>query len=203
MPSTTDFPPEPLVLTGRHVVLQPLSLAHLDEILEAGADPDVWRWLPHAYFLDRDLARQWIEDAVAEQTAKRALPFAIIDAASGRAAGSTRMFDFRPDHKGLEIGWTWLGAPYQRTAINTECKRLLLGFAFEQLDALRVQLKTDSRNTRSRAAIERMGASFEGVLRNHMLLPNGDLRHSAFFSVLADEWPTTRQRLDSFLEQAP
>lgn len=203
MPSPAAFPPAPLVLTGRQVVLQPLSLTHLDELLEAGADPDIWRWMPRAFFLDEVLARQWIEDALAEQAAKRALPFAIIDASSGRAVGSTRMFDFRPDHKALEIGWTWLGSPYQRTAINSECKRLLLGFAFEQLGALRVQFKTDSRNTRSRAAIERVGASFEGVLRNHMLLPSGDLRHSAFFSVLADEWPQIRQRLDTFLKQTP
>ena len=201
MPSPA-FPPEPLVLASRHAVLQPLNLTHLDELLESGADPDLWRWMPRPYFLDKSLARQWIEDAIAAQSAKQALPFAIIDPSSGRAVGSTRLFDFRPDHKGLEIGWTWIGTPFQRTAINTGCKRLLLGFAFEQLGALRVQLKTDSRNARSRAAIERMGASFEGVLRNHMLLPSGDLRHSAFFSVLASEWPQIRQRLDSFLNQA-
>jgi len=200
MPSPA-FPPEPLELTSPHVVLQPLNLSHLDELLEAGADPDVWRWMPQPYFLDRAVGQKWIEDALAEQAAKRALPFAIVDPSSGRAVGSTRLFDFQPDHKGLEIGWTWIGAPYQRTALNTGCKRLLLGFAFEQLEALRVQLKTDSRNDRSRAAIERMGATFEGVLRNHMLLPSGDLRHSAFFSVLANEWPQIKQRLDNFLKQ--
>jgi len=196
------FPPEPLTLSGRHVVLEPLSISHLGDLLEAGVDPDIWRWMPQAYFTDQALARQWIEDALSEQTSGRSLPFAIIDRPSGQAVGSTRLFDFRLEHKALEIGWTWIGASYQRTAINTECKRLLLGLAFDELLALRVQFKTDSRNTRSRAAIERVGAQFEGVLRNHVLLPSGDHRHSAFFSILDHEWPLVRQQLDDLLKQA-
>ncbi|MFT7465202.1 MAG: RimJ/RimL family protein N-acetyltransferase [Pseudohongiellaceae bacterium] len=193
------FDPRPTVLQGVHATLQPLTLAHLDDLLLAGGDEDIWRWMPQAYFLDRPLALEWIEAALAEAAEGQAVPFAMIDNASGRAVGSTRLFDFRREHRALEIGWTWIGTAHQRTAINTECKRLLLGYAFEQMGALRVQLKTDSRNVRSRTAIQRIGGQYEGTLRNHVLLPSGDHRHSAFFGITADEWPDVRQRLDELL----
>jgi RimJ/RimL family protein N-acetyltransferase len=199
--TSSSFAPLPLVLTGRHAELQPLGQKHLDDLLDAVSDAELWRWMPRQYFLDRGLAREWIDTAVTEQADGRAVPFAIIDRTSGRAVGSTRLFDFHREHRGLEIGWTWIGTAHQRTALNTECKRLLFGHAFDDLDALRVQLKTDSRNKRSRAAMERVGASFEGVLRNHVLLPSGDMRHSAYYSVIAEDWPAIRQRLDELLDR--
>jgi RimJ/RimL family protein N-acetyltransferase len=124
------------------------------------------------------------------------VPFAIVLRASGRAVGSTRYIDIRRAHRGLEIGWTWIGREWQRTAVNSECKRLLLEHAFEVLGALRVQLKTDARNTRSQRAIERLGAKREGVLRAHMVLADGFVRDSVMYSVIAAEWPSVKQGLE-------
>jgi len=201
--SSSGFEPRPLVLTGTHAELRPLEQEHRDDLLAAGSDPELWRWMPRQYFLDADLAFAWIETAVTERAEGRANPFAIIDRDTGRAVGSTRLFNYQRAHRGVEIGWTWIGTKHQRTPINTECKRLLLGHAFSDLDALRVQFKTDSRNQCSRTAIERIGARFEGVLRNHVLLPSGDMRHSAYFSVIAEEWPAVREHLDALLEHQP
>ncbi len=126
-----------------------------------------------------------------------AWPFATVENESGRAIGSTRYFDIRPEHRGLEIGWTWLGVAHQRTAANTECKRLLLVHAFDVLGALRVQLKTDARNLRSQRAIERIGAVREGVLRAHMILPDGFVRDSVMYSITRADWPAVKSKLEA------
>ncbi len=136
-----------------------------------------------------------IEPALEELAAGRQIPFAIVDRAIGRAVGSTRYLDIQPANRGIEIGWTWIGTAHQRTAINTECKFLLLRHAFETLGAIRVQLKTDLRNERSQRAMERIGAAREGVLRQNMLLWDGHRRDSVYYSVLVDEWPRVRERL--------
>jgi len=196
------FAPQPVVLEGQHVRLEPLGPQHIDELLDAGADREVFRWMPTVDFTSRASAAAWLDAAVAEGEAGRAVAFAtcaLQPDGTARAVGSTRFFDFIPPNRGLEIGWTWIGRPWQRTALNTEAKRLMLGHAFEAWGALRVQLKTDSRNAKSRAAMERIGCGFEGVLRNHVLLPDGSMRHSAFYSVIAEEWPAVRERLDGFL----
>jgi len=149
-----------------------------------------------------------VEDALdfvraAHEMAKdgSAVPFAIVAIGNGRdqAVGSTRYFDIRPEHRGLEIGWTWLGLRWQRTAANTECKFLLLRHAFEELGALRVQLKTDARNLKSQRAIERIGGVREGVLRAHMVLPDGFVRDTVMYSITAGEWPETKRRLEARL----
>jgi RimJ/RimL family protein N-acetyltransferase len=127
------------------------------------------------------------------------LPFAVIDLTSGRVAGATRYLNIMPKDRGLEIGGTWYGTDFQRTVVNTECKYLLMSYAFEKLRAIRVQLKTDSRNERSQKAIERIGAKKEGVLRNHMILPDGYFRHSVFYSVLDTEWPEVKKNLEAMM----
>jgi RimJ/RimL family protein N-acetyltransferase len=120
---------------------------------------------------------------------------------SGRVAGATRYLNIVPQDRGLEIGGTWYGPEFQRTVVNTECKYLLLSHAFERLGCIRVQLKTDLRNERSQRAIERIGAVKEGVLRNHMILPDGRIRHSVFYSILDTEWPEVKNRLEGMLER--
>ena len=127
------------------------------------------------------------------------MPFATIDQATGRPIGSTRFLSIVPEHRRLEIGWTWLGRAWQRTGANREAKLLLLGHAFDQLGANRVEFKTDSRNEPSRTALLGIGATFEGIFRNHMVMPDGPLRHSAYYSVISDEWPAVRARLEASL----
>ena len=127
------------------------------------------------------------------------IPFVVIHKRSGRIAGATRYMDIRAEHRGVEIGGTWYGAEFRRTVVNTECKYLLLRHAFEVMDCIRVQFKTDLRNERSQRAIERIGAIREGVLRHHMILPDGTIRHSVYYSILSAEWPDVRQRLERLL----
>ena len=161
-----------------------------------GVPESTWQFTGRPPFHDLHTARWWIEDAQ-----PNAVPFAVIDRASGAVAGSTRYFDIRPADRGLEIGYTWYGEAYQRTTINTECKFLLLHHAFEGLGALRVQLRTDSRNLRSQAAIVRIGGVREGVLRSHMVMPDGYLRDTVVFSIIRSEWPEVEKRLLERLSQ--
>jgi RimJ/RimL family protein N-acetyltransferase len=148
-----------------------------------------------------DQMRNFVRHLLALQQRGTDLPFAVIHVPSGRAVGMTRYLNIDAENRALEIGGTWYGLAYQRTSVNTECKYLLLGYAFETLDCVRVQLKTDLRNERSQRAIERLGAVREGVLRNHMILPDGTLRHSVFYSILPEEWPSVRARLAAWLER--
>jgi RimJ/RimL family protein N-acetyltransferase len=180
---------------GRWARLEPLSTHHAAGLLSIGVDEETWRFTMRSPFRSRDDAVQYIHVARAN-----AVAFAILDRTTGRVAGSTRYFDIRPRDRGLEIGHTWLGVAFQRTGINTECKYLLLRHAFEDLGALRVQLKTDARNVRSQAAIERLGAVREGVLRHHMVLPDGHLRDTVMYSILRPEWLSVRDRLERLME---
>jgi RimJ/RimL family protein N-acetyltransferase len=143
----------------------------------------------------------WVRDILVRSEKGTDLPFAVIHLASGRVAGATRYLNIMPQDRGLEIGGTWYGPEYQRTAVNTECKYLLLQHAFESLGCIRVQLKTDLRNERSQKAIERIGAVKEGILRNHMILPDGRYRHSVFYSILDSEWTAVKQRLEEMLKR--
>jgi RimJ/RimL family protein N-acetyltransferase len=145
--------------------------------------------------------RNWVLDILGRAEKGADLPFAVIDLASGRVAGATRYLNIMPKDRGLEVGGTWYGVDFQRTAVNTECKYLLMTHAFETLHAIRVQLKTDSRNERSQKAIERIGAKKEGVLRNHMILPDGYIRHSVFYSILDTEWLDVKKNLEAILER--
>jgi RimJ/RimL family protein N-acetyltransferase len=190
----------PVTLEGRRIRLEPLEIRHLDDLAAAGLDPATWTWTL-ARPADRAGLRAWIEAALAGATAGTELPFATIDRASGRAIGSTRFLNIVPEHRRLEIGWTWVGPAFRRTGANREAKLLQLTHAFEDLGANRVEFKTDSRNEASRAALLGIGATFEGIFRNHMVMPSGPLRHSAYYSVVAEDWPAVRARLEALLDR--
>jgi N-acetyltransferase len=191
---------EPVTLRGERVTLEPLELAHAPELLEASRDESIWRYMPCAGPPGLVEMEAFVREALEAQRARTQLPFAVRRLDTQRVCGSTRFLDLRPEHRGLEIGWTWLARDAQRTAVNTECKLLLLAHAFDVLGALRVQLKTDLRNTSSQRAIERLGAVLEGVLRSHMVVRDGCVRDSVMYSLTRAEWPATRERLRQGLD---
>ena len=185
---------EPVVLEGTRVRLEPLRADHLADLELVAFDLPIWQW---TIMGAQDAAglRRWVETALANQEAGTERPFATIDLASGRAVGSSRYMTIVPEHRRLEIGWTWVGTAFQRTGANREAKLLQLTHAFETLGANRVEFKTHARNERSRNALAGIGATFEGVFRNHTIMPDGSLRHSAYFSVIAEEWPDVKAAL--------
>jgi RimJ/RimL family protein N-acetyltransferase len=191
----------PVTLEGRLVRLEPLATDHLADLAQVAFDPDLWGWTL-AQPTDEAKLREWLETALRNQAAGTELPFATIDVASGRAIGSTRFLSIVPEHRRLEIGWTWVGREFQRSGANREAKLLQLTHAFETLGANRVEFKTDSRNERSRAALLGIGATFEGIFRRHMIMPWGPLRDSAYYSVIADEWPAAKARLEASLSRS-
>ncbi len=191
----------PITLSGRHVRLEPLTHAHAPDLLRAAQDPEIWRHLPFGSLTDPERMRWVISKALAEQAAGAWLPFAVIDAVRGCAVGSTSYLEIVPHDERLEIGATWLAREAWRTAVNTECKFLLLRHAFETLGCRRVQLKTDLRNERSQIAIERLGAVREGVLRAHMRRADGSQRDTVMYSIIASEWPAVKERLEKSLRR--
>lgn len=189
---------ESVVLEGGTVRLEPLSLDHLDGLCEVGLDPELWRWTTSRVD-SRERMRSYVETALSEQARGVSLPFATVERASGRVIGSTRFGNIDRANRRVEIGWTWVARPWQRTAANTEAKLLMLTHAFDVLDCLRVELKTDALNQRSRSAIRRLGAVEEGTLRHHMVTESGRLRDTVYFSIIRPEWPAVRERLQGFL----
>jgi RimJ/RimL family protein N-acetyltransferase len=189
---------EPITLEGRRVRLEPMSLAHLGALAEVGLDEELWRWTATRVASGAEM-RAYVESALDEQARGASLPFVTVDKESGRVAGSTRFGNIDRENRKAEIGWTWVGRAWQRTAVNTEAKLLMLAHAFEVWRCVRVELKTDSLNERSRRAILRIGAKEEGTLRNHMITYTGRLRHSVFFSVIESEWPQVRADLETKL----
>lgn len=188
------------MLEGTHVRLEPLARSHAGALLAASADDAIWTFMPVARFADLAAVEAWIDDALRAQAAGTDVPFATVRRSDGRVVGSTRFLDIRRPHRGLEIGWTWINPAAQRSAVNTEAKYLMLRQAFDGWGALRVQLKTDARNEKSRAAIARIGGVFEGVLRKQMLRAHDNYqRDSAMFSFIAPEWPAARARLEAML----
>jgi N-acetyltransferase len=192
---------KPVVLTGKHVRLEPMTEDHVRGLAEIGAGQTFWDFMLYGNINTVDDMRNWVRDILSRAEKGTDLPFAVIHLDSGRVAGATRYLNIVPKDRGLEIGGTWYGTEFQRTPVNTECKYLLLSHAFETLGCIRVQLKTDLRNERSQKAIERIGAVKEGVLRNHMILPDGRYRHSVFYSILATEWPRVKQRLEAMMNR--
>ncbi|HVF87829.1 MAG TPA: GNAT family protein [Pyrinomonadaceae bacterium] len=186
---------ESVTLEGKYVRLEPLTLNHHAALCEVGLDEDLWRWTLARVETPDDL-RRYIRAALDEGVSGVSLPFATIEKQTGRAVGSTRFGNIDRANRRLEIGWTWVARNWQRTAVNTEAKYLMLRHAFETLDAIRVEFKTDSLNERSRRAILRLGAKEEGTFRNHMIVHDGRLRHSVYYSIIADEWPTVRATLE-------
>ncbi len=194
------FDPVPLVLETAAVRLEPLRADHAACLFAAGSDPAVWRYLPRGPLVDAVDARAWIDDVLAEVQGRGRIAFAIVDRRDDRPVGSTSYLDIQRPHLGLEIGWTWLAPAYHRTHVNTHCKWLLLSHAFDDLGAMRVQFKTDARNQASRNALLRIGATFEGILRKHRLLPDSSTRDSAYYSVIDADWTGgLRERLQQMV----
>ena len=191
----------PVVLTGKHVRLEPLAERHTPDLAEIGAGQTFWDFMLYGNINTVDDMRNWVRGILSRAEKGTDLPFVVVHLASGRVAGATRYLNIMPQDRGLEIGGTWYGLEFQRTPVNTECKYLLLRHAFETLGCIRVQLKTDLRNERSQKAIERIGAVKEGVLRNHMILPDGRYRHSVFYSILDTEWPDVKKRLEEMMNR--
>ena len=182
----------PVLLKGHGVVLEPLGQDHAQGLYNRGRSAADWAYMPRACFVDLADTRQWIDEA---RASPGQVPFAIVETGKGRVVGSTRYLNIRPEHRSLEIGYTWLGQEWQRTALNTQAKLLLLSHAFESLGCVRVEFKTDARNERSQRALERIGARREGVLRNHMIVQSNYLRDSVYFSVIEAEWLEVKERL--------
>ena len=191
----------PVTLAGRIVRLEPLSMSHLGGLCAVGLDESIWKLMPYTPVTSRERMVAQIEDLLGRQARGTDLPFTVILQATGAPVGMTRYLDIQPANQALEVGGTWYGVAYQRTGVNTESKFLILRHAFETLEAMRVQIKTDLRNIRSQRAIERIGAVREGVLREHMLLPDGTRRSSVYFSILVAEWPAVKQRLIDLMDR--
>ena len=189
---------EPVTLEGRRVRLEPLALDHVPRLAEVALDPAIWQWTIARPTTVAEL-RSWAESAIAGRDAGTEFPFTTIDAATGRPIGSSRFMNIALEHRRVEIGWTWVAPAWQRTGANREAKLLMLGHAFEALGCRRVEFKTDSLNEPSRTALLGIGAQFEGIFRNHMVMPDGRMRHSAYYSVIDEEWPAVKARLEQSL----
>ena len=196
-------PPERIrdvTLEGRIVRLEPLRSDHVARLAEVALDPAVWRWTIARPQSEADL-REWAETAIRNREAGTEFPFATHDVATGRPIGSSRYMNIALEHRRLEIGWTWLAPAWQRTGANREARLLMLRHAFEVLGCRRVEFKTDSNNEPSRTALLGIGATFEGIFRKHMVMPGDGVRHSAWYSVIDDEWPGVRARLEESLRR--
>lgn len=189
---------EPVTLEGAHVRLVPLAMDHYADLCQVGLDEALVR-ITQSYAPTADGLRAYIEKALQRQAQGSALPFAVVAKAAGRAIGSSRYEAIERTNRRLEIGWTWYGRAFQRTAVNTECKYLLLRHAFETLGCIRVEFKTDILNERSRAALLRIGAKEEGIFRHHMIMLDGRVRDTVYFSIIDDEWPQVKARLEGLL----
>jgi N-acetyltransferase len=189
-------------LEGRLVVVEPLSGAHAEGLRLAAADPAIWRWMTVAAHEPEGFER-WLDAALAAAEEGTEAPFAILLRESGEPVGSTRFLTLRPEHRGLEIGWTWHARRVWGTGVNVEAKLLLLAHAFETLGCMRVEFKTDARNERSRAALEALPARFEGIFAKHMLVRGGEVRDSAYYAITDDDWPAVRANLERRLAAAP
>lgn len=185
-------------LAGHYVRLEPLTLGHLDGLCAVGLDAELWRWVPKRV-QSRDAMAVYINKALDEQARGVSLPFATISLEAKQAIGSTRYMNMDLANRRVEIGSTWVARPWQRTAVNTEAKYLMLRHAFEVLQCVRVEIKTDALNERSRKAILRLGAKEEGTLRRHVVTDTGRIRDTVYFSILDDEWPTVKLALQARL----
>ena len=193
---------EPVVLEGSFVRLEPMTPEHHEQLSEIGLDPEIWRYTISMIRTPEEM-REYMESAFELQRRGTSLPFVTIERSSGRVVGSTRFGNYDPPNRRIEIGWTWLARRWQRTAINTEAKYLMLTHAFEKLHCVRVELKTDVLNTASRKAMQRIGAKEEGILRKHTLMWTGRYRDSIYYSILDEEWPDIKEELEKMLVRRP
>ena len=188
----------PITLNGTLVRLEPLSQAHHAQLCEVGLEEKLWK-VTMTIIRTPEEMKKYIDAALKEYAEGKALPFAIVDKTTGMAVGSTRYGNINIDHRRVEIGWTWVARHWQRTAINTEAKYLLLTHAFDSLGCIRVEFKTDSTNKQSRNALLRIGAKEEGTLRNHMIAHGGRIRHSVYYSIIDSEWKGVKKELEKKL----
>lgn len=186
-------------LGGSRVNVEPLATTHEHDLYEAAQDMD-WSLMPVDPSADAAVFHAWLGEALALAARGEQQPFAVLDAGTGRAIGSTRYLSLRPEHRGLEIGYTWHASSVWGTGVNVEAKLLLLEHAFERLGCLRVEFKTDAQNERSRAALLALPARFEGIFRKHMVVRDGELRDSAYYAITDDEWPNVKRELRRRLE---
>ena len=185
---------EPVVLESELVRLEPLKSEHLEALCEVGLDEAIWRWSPQKIKNAEDM-RGYVETALAERERGAALPFVTIDKSRNKIVGSTRFGNIDVQNLRAEIGWTWINPARQRTFVNSQAKLLMLAHAFETWKCIRVELKTDALNEKSRSAILRLGAKEEGIFRQHVITDTGRLRDSVFFSILDSEWQSVKERL--------
>jgi RimJ/RimL family protein N-acetyltransferase len=190
----------PVTLEGLHVRLEPLSSSHVTPLTEIGVEPEIWRWMT-TQVRDRDAMQRYVDEALAAQLDGMAVPFATVERASNRVVGSTRFGNIDRSNRRAEIGWTWIHPKWQRGPINTEAKLLMLRHAFEVWGCIRVEFKTDALNDKSRAALLRIGAKEEGMLRKHMIADSGRIRDSVYYSVLDTEWPGVKAALEKKLQR--
>lgn len=189
---------ESVVLDGKFVRLEPLSLNHLENLCEVGFDEELWRWIPTQITNSAEM-KDYITSALEDQNRGIALPFATVEKSTNKAIGSTRFGNIAPKDRRTEIGWTWIAKNWQRTFVNTEAKLLMLTHAFETWNCIRVELKTDFLNQQSRNAILRLGAKQEGIFRQHVICQSGRIRDSVYFSILDSEWETVKKNLETKL----
>jgi RimJ/RimL family protein N-acetyltransferase len=185
---------EPATLVGRHAILEPLSHHHHDALVEAVKDGELWR-LWYTVVPEPAAMKAEIDRRLGLQAKETMLPFAVLDPATGKAVGMTTYMNVDNLNRRVEIGGTWYRRSMQRTAVNTECKLLLLTRAFESMNCIAVEFRTHFFNHKSRRAIERLGAKLDGVLRSHQIMPNGTLRDTCVYSIIASEWPTVKMHL--------
>ncbi|RAU44544.1 MULTISPECIES: GNAT family protein [unclassified Pseudomonas] len=200
--STEVIPTEQITLTGSAVALQPLQTAHAGELLEAAADGNLWD-MKVTVIPGPATVEQYIATALAGRAAGSVMPFVIVRRDTGRIVGSTRFWKIDRKNRKLEIGHTWLGQSVQRSGLNTEMKYLMLSYAFEVMECVRVQFTTDELNEKSRAAILRIGATQEGIVRHERIMPDGRKRNSVRFSIIGDEWPAVKALLRTRMASAP
>lgn len=188
--------------TGRLVIVEPLSADHEEGLAAAASDPDMFAWMPTDMASSRQALHDWLTTSLVSAEAEREVPYTILSAETGQVLGSTRFLEIRLEHLRAEIGWTWVTRSAWSTGVNVETKLLLLGHAFETVGLRRVEFKTDARNTRARGALLALGATFEGILRTHMVVRDRGKRDSAYYSVIDDEWPAVRRHLEGRLRLA-
>ncbi len=186
----------PITLAGKVVRLEPLTTTHVTGLAAAGRNESIWKYMVYGNLSNLESMGKWVKELLLRQAVGTDLPFTVIQNKSGNIIGATRFLDMQPRHRSLEVGGTWYAPEYQGKVVNPECKFLLLKYAFEELNCIRVQFKADLRNERSIHALEKLGAVREGVLRSHMILPNGIIRDSVYFSILDREWPDVKIRLE-------
>jgi RimJ/RimL family protein N-acetyltransferase len=191
--------PHPTILENDHVILRPLEVADVEALRPAAEEPEIWRYMRIGSLDTPERLRAWVEGTVQARSKGTEYPFVTVQRSTGLLAGSTRFWNLDAANRSLEIGSTWLGRDFRRTAINTSAKLLMLKFAFESLQCIRVQLRTDLRNERSQRAIERIGAQREGVFRKDFIYPDGYQRSSVFYSITDEEWPNVKRKLVEML----